>query len=60
MIRSWHAFVMCITLLTCGFVLTIFYPKAPFVTYSAHLVGALGLYLGKRLIQKKEEYHNDR
>lgn len=58
MIRSWHAFVMCITLLTAGFILATFYPKAPFVVYSAHLVGALGLYLAKRTIQKKSDYRD--
>lgn len=54
--RTWQAFVMCIALLTAGFVFTTYNIGAPYATYAGTIGIVFGAYAGKRLLQKKEEF----
>ena len=54
--RTYQAFLLCLTALTGGFIWTTFYPVAPYVAFSGTVGLVFGAYAGKRLLQKKEEF----
>lgn len=54
--KTWQAFVMCIALLTAGFVFTTYNMNAPYIAYSGAVGMVFTAYAGKRLLQKKDEF----
>lgn len=56
MIKTWHSFLITAGLVFTGFVITAFYPDAPYITLCSTLGTAFTVYAGKRLIQKRGEY----
>lgn len=44
-------------LLSGGYIWATYYPKAPFLAYATQITIGFGVYITKRLIQKKKEYN---
>lgn len=57
-IGSSLAFVVYCGLMVGGFVFATFVPAAPYLAFAVQVTLGFGGYLGKRLIQKKEQYSN--
>jgi xanthosine utilization system XapX-like protein len=55
-IRSWFAYLVFIACLMAGFIWTSYKPAAPFGTFVTGLIGGLGIYLTKRIVQKMEKF----
>ena len=57
--KTWQAFVMCMALLTAGFVFTTYSASAPYTTYAGTIGIVFAAYAGKRLMQKKGEFNRE-
>ena len=57
--KTWQAFVMCMALLTAGFVYTTCNATAPYATYAGTIGIVFGAYSGKRLWQKRKEFNEE-
>jgi len=55
-LRTTHAVLIAIGLLTASYVWATFFPTAPFQAFATTLGLVFGAYAGKRLLQKKEEF----
>lgn len=55
-VKSWHAFLIFMACLMTGFFWTSYKPAAPFGTLVTGLLGGLGGYLTKRIVQKMEKF----
>jgi len=58
MVRSWHAFLIALALISIGFVWTSFYPNSPYTTFSTAIGLIFGGYIGKRLAQKAQAFNH--
>lgn len=58
MIKTTHAFIITLLVLTGGFMWATFFPGAPFVAFSGTVGLVFAGYSGKRLMQKKKEFNN--
>lgn len=57
--KTWQAFVMCITVLTGGMLFAAYNINAPYTTFASTVGIVFGMYTGKRLWQKKVEFHDE-
>jgi uncharacterized membrane protein YfcA len=57
--KTWQAFVMCIAVLTAGFVFATYKQHAPYTTLASAVGIVFAAYAGKRLWQKKEEFNRE-
>jgi len=54
--RTYQAFILCVAVLTAGFIWASFFTEAPYTTFAGTLGLVFGAYAGKRLLQKKEDF----
>jgi len=55
-IKTWHAFLIVLGVLSAGFVWVTFYPDAPYSIFAPSVIAGAAGYGYKRLQQKKKEY----
>ena len=59
-VTSTVAFIVFALMLMGGFVFSTFIPEAPYTTFAMYLAMGFTAYIGKRLIQKKEGFNNEK
>ncbi len=57
MIKTWMAFLLTVAVILFGFIFATYNPYAPFEVMAYALVGALGIYAGKRTWQKHKSFN---
>jgi len=57
-IKTWHAFLIVLGVLSAGFVWVTFYPDAPYSIFAPSVIAIATGYGSKRLEQKKGKYED--
>jgi len=58
-IRSWHAYLIYALLITGGYVWATFFEDAPFLAFATQITIGFGVYVTKRLVQKRKEFNHE-
>ena len=57
--RTYQAFILCVAVLTAGFIWASFFTEAPYITFASTLGLVFGGYASKRLIQKRPAFKEE-
>ena len=57
MIKTWHSFIIALSVLVLAYASVIIFPAAPFGTLCTAVCALFATYAGKRLMQKQEKFN---